>query len=129
MLTFDTREIEAFIRSLERFEEEVPDIAAGELIRQIREFAESGVNPDGSKWPALTAVYKKWKLAHGGQPVANKRLTGAFLASVKMRDFFISVDSAHAKIAEGLEKKRISFDVAPMSAGNVERLLLKRFYA
>ena len=124
---FHTQEIEHYARGFGLFADDVPEVAIGELVRQVRELAESGVDPNGRKWPVLTTAYARKKKAMGLPPIPNKRVTGAFLASVKGRDGIVAPDAAHEKIGEGLERKRISFQPAPISVGNVERILFRRF--
>lgn len=123
--SFDTRNLERTTRGLERFIAGVPEIAASEIIRQIREFAAGGKAPDGSNWKPYTPPYAN-RIHSPLTPVTKKR-TGAFLASIKNRNMIIAPDAAHLKIAQGLERKRASFEVSPITPDNVLRLLNKSF--
>ena len=124
---FETRHIEMRIRGLKRFREELPDVVAGELVRQVREYAASGVTPSGQAWPQLTEPYAIRKMKLVGNRLPNKKVTGAFLASVKNRNGIIAPDAAHLPQGMGLEKKRVSFEASPVTAQNIERLILKKF--
>lgn len=132
MLSFDTREIARFARGLERLRADMPVIAANEMRKQIVEFAASGRNPDGSAWSPLQKRYAARKQKLVGNSLPNKRLTGGLLQSVGFTavngtKVVIAPDTAHMAQAQGLEKKRVSFEASPISAQNVERTLLDKF--
>lgn len=124
MIAFDTRGIERTIRGIKRFRLSVPNIVGDELVAQVVEFAASSRNPDGSTWSPLQKKYAALKQAKYGNQLPNKCASGAFLASVKNRGMIIGPDAAHMAQGRGLEKKRVSFQVSPITVGNIERLLL-----
>ena len=121
---FDVTGIERMARKIARFKEDVPKIAAKEVKAQITEFAAEGRNPDGTSFKPYTKPYAKVRIRKGLQtsPV-NLRVTGGFLDQIKDRDGIVGPDEAHAKIAEGLARKRTSFEVSPLTPPNIERLL------
>jgi hypothetical protein len=120
-------EIERAMRKLERFRDSTEEIAGREVVQQIREFAASGRAPDGSTWAPLTSAYRKAKMRAGFGGKANKKRTGEFLASIKLRNGIIAPDEQHMGQAQGLESKRVSFETSPITAGNVERQLKRSF--
>lgn len=129
---FETRELERFGRELGRFADEIPALGSEEIVRQVREFAALSKAPDGSQWITLTEAYRRRKIALGQPGIPNKRLTGQFLMGIKARridalNFVISPADRDAGKAAGLERLRISFQVAPVSANIVEAILLKRY--
>ncbi len=129
MLKLDVSGIQRALRKVERFRLSMPEIVGDEVARQVVEFAGSSNAPDGSQWKPLTPAYAKRKQKRGFPPVANKRVTGGFLLSVKNRQGVVGPDERHTPQAQGLEKKRVSFEASPITAGNVERLLLKEWNA
>jgi len=126
---FDTRQIEQRIRGLRRLREALPIIAAQELRNQVIEFAASGRAPNGSAWLPLTPEYAKRKMKLVGNQKANKRLTGGLLGSVNYIGGIVKPDAAHLPQAQGLEKKRVSFEASPVTAQNIERLIARKFSA
>lgn len=115
------------IRGLKKLRGDLPDIASRELVRQVREYAESGVTPNGAAWPQLTEPYAKRKMKLVGNRLPNKKVTGAFLASVKNRNGTIAPDAAHLPQGMGLEKKRVSFEASAVTAQNIERIIAQKF--
>jgi hypothetical protein len=127
-IRMNLRQLEVLDRNLTRFVARIPDIVAGEVVRQVRELSKSGVGPDGRAYPQYTKRYADRKKSGKRTPVT-LRDTGAMMASVKNRGGVVTVDDSHTLIAEGLSKKRPFLEVSPITVGNVERLLLKELYA
>lgn len=127
MISFDTRGIERTIRGIQRFRESMPNIAGDELVAQVRDFAASGRNPDGSAWSPLQKRYAALKQRRYGNSLPNKRATGGLLNSIRNRGMIIAPDAAHLKQAQGLEKKRRSFEPSPLIARNIEAIFLREW--
>ena len=125
MFTFDTRELKEAIKGMKVFSFALPQIAAEEINKQVHEYAASGRNPDGSKWKNLSDKYAARKQKLVGNKLANKLLSGNFLLSVKNRGGVIAPDDAHIPQGQGLEKLRISFQVAQPTSDNIERLAVQ----
>ncbi len=123
---FDTRELRQTIRRIEGMRIALPKIAGEEIVKQINEYADSGRNPDGSKWQKLSPEYAKRKQVLVGNQKANKLLTGGLRKSitVQARNLLIAPDESHIPQAQGLEKLRKSFDVAQPTSDNIERLFV-----
>ena len=110
--TFDTRELWQTMRRIDGFKIEIPQIAGRQIVKQINDLAAISVAPNGNQWVRLSPAYaKKVKRTN-----ATKKVTGAFLASVKNRGMFIAPDEAHVAQGMGLEKLRVSFDVSPSTS-------------
>lgn len=129
MFKLDTREIAKQARGLRNLIEDIPQIVGDELVKQVNEFADSGRNPDGTSWPALMEPYATIKQKKFGNRLPNKKATGAFRRSVKARGGVIAPDEEHIPQGMGLEKKRKSFEASPVTAQNIERILVNRYNA
>ncbi len=105
----------------------IPKIAGEEIVKQINEYADSGRNPDQSAWKPLTKEYAARKQQLVGNRKPNKLLTGELRKSIQVRNrnMLVAPDEKHTPQAQGLEKKRISFEVAEPTSDNIERLLMQ----
>lgn len=125
-LGFDTREIRQTTRRINGFRTAMPKIAGEEIVKQINEYADSGRNPNQSKWKPLSKEYGNRKQALVGNKKPNKMLTGGLRKSIQVRNrnMLVAPDESHTPQAQGLEKKRISFEVAQPTSDNIERLFV-----
>ncbi len=129
MLTFNTTAITSAALRLERFRASMQTTAANRIREQVVDYAALSKAPDGSQWSPLTPAYKKRKAKMGQPPIANKRVTGKYLASVVNRNGVVAPSAELTPQGMGLEKKRVSFDVAPNTVTIIEAALLKSFNA
>ncbi len=129
MLKFNLSGITKAALGLERFRRSMVTTASNAVREQIVGYAALSKAPNGSQWPALTPAYKRRKEKLGLGGVANKRGKNNSIATIINRNGVVAPASDKQKQWEGLEKKRVSFEVAPNTATIVETLLLKSFNA
>ena len=134
-MTIDTSSIVALRDRVEKFRKEIPVIAGGVLIEQIKRTTARGIGADGKPFTPYTRRYGEYKKKRtGADTPVNFRLTGRAISSLKQEtdggETFVAFAEEHDKKVEGFEnKKGLILGVHPDTPGIVENLLVRRWDA